>query len=265
MDLKFSKANAKTEALAKVPELAAFLSDPTTGRKRHIYSLDLLSGYACPFAEQCLSKVVVKDGKRTIKDGPKTEFRCFSASQELTYTNTYNRRKTNYDSLRGLKTAEDMADALESVMPKNLGICRIHVAGDFFNEQYMIAWSLVAKRNPSRLFYAYTKSLPYWVNNRKAFAAIPNFVLTASRGSRADNLIGKHKLREAKVVFTEQEAADLGWDIDHDDSHAAMPSLAKQSFALLIHGVQPKGSDASKALVALKGRGSYSRKNKAKA
>lgn len=65
--LKFSNANAKTEALKQVPELARFLSD-----KRKIYSLDLLSGYSCPYAEKCLSKAVVQDnGKRKIRDGKK--------------------------------------------------------------------------------------------------------------------------------------------------------------------------------------------------
>jgi hypothetical protein len=45
-------------------------------------------------------------------------------------------------------------------------------------------------------------------------------------------------------------------DIDHDDSHAALPG---PSFALLIHGIQPAGSEAGKAVRALRGVGSYSR------
>jgi len=72
-------------------------------------------------------------------------------------------------------------------------------------------------------------------------------------------MIAEHNLREAVVVFSEQQAADLGLEIDHDDSHAARPDLRNQSFALLIHGVQPKGSEAAKALVELKGKGSYRR------
>ena len=82
-------------------------------------------------------------------------------------------------------------------------------------------------------------------------------VLTASRGGRLDNLIDKHSLREAVVVFNEQQAKEKGLEIDHDDSHAADPSKANQSFALLIHGVQPKDSEASKAVRQLKGKGSY--------
>ena len=130
--LKFSNANAKTEALKQVPELAEFLTD-----KRKIYSLDLLSGYSCPYAKACLSKAVVQsDGRRKIKDGVDNEFRCFSASQEVQYTNVFNSRKHSFDLLR---YSENKDLLLMDSMPKDAGIVRIHVAGDFFNAEYMWA------------------------------------------------------------------------------------------------------------------------------
>ena len=252
--LKFSKANAKTEALKKVPELARFLSD-----KRKIYSLDLLSGYSCPFAKACLSKAVVQsDGRRKIKDGVDNEFRCFSASQEVQYTNVFNSRKHNYDLLRKPDTHMDLL--LMDSLPKDAGIVRIHVAGDFFNSEYMWAWWLTASENPNTLFYAYTKSLRYWLDVVNEMPILENFILTASYGGRDDHMIDDHNLRSTKVVFSEAEAEKLGLEIDHDDSHAARPSLRDQDFALLVHGTQPKGSEAATALKALKGKGSYSRK-----
>jgi hypothetical protein len=63
-------------------------------------------------------------------------------------------------------------------------------------------------------------------------------------------------------VFSEQEAISQGLEIDHDDSHAADPDFRDSDFALLIHGVQPKGSEASAAIKELKAKGvnySYSR------
>ena len=261
--LKFSNANAKTEALKKVPELAEYLKD-----KRKIYSLDLLSGYSCPYAKACLSKAVVQsDGRRKIKDGKDNKFRCFSASQEVQYTNVYNLRKHNFDMLR---QAENMDLLLMDSLPKNAGIVRIHVAGDFFNSEYMWAWWLTASENPNVLFYAYTKSLRYWYDVVLQMPILDNFILTASYGGSNDHLIDMtdglngEKLRSAKVVFSEAEAEKLGLEIDHDDSHAARPSLRDQDFALLIHGTQPKGTEAATALKALKGKGSYSRKNNKK-
>ena len=254
--LKFSKANAKTQALANDPELADYLTD-----KRKIYSLALLSGYSCPHATQCLSKAVVQDnGKRKIRDGKHTQFRCFSASQEVQYTNVYNSRKHNFDLLRNLHH-DDMFYMIDDSLPKDAGIVRIHVAGDFFNQEYMHAWYAVALNNPRTLFYAYTKSLRYWLSVRE-FPEIWNFVLTASYGGTHDHLIDEFNLRSAKVVFSEAEAAELGLAIDHDDTHAAKPTLRDDSFALLLHGTQPKDSEASKALKALKGKGSYSRNKK---
>ena len=58
--LKFSKANAKTQALKNDSELADYLTD-----NRKIYSVDLLCGFSCPYAEKCLSKALVQpDCKR---------------------------------------------------------------------------------------------------------------------------------------------------------------------------------------------------------
>ena len=253
--LKFSKANAKTQALKNDSELADYLTD-----KRKIYSLDLLSGYSCPYAEKCLSKAVqLPTGKRKIRDGKKTEFRCFSASQEVQYTNVYNSRKHNFDLLRK-QNHEEMVKLINSSLPENAGIVRIHVAGDFFSLPYMHAWYMVAALNPNVLFYAYTKSLKFWVGGINELPILHNFVLTASYGGRDDHMIDEFNLRSTKVVFSEAEAEELGLAIDHDDSHAAKPSLRDNSFALLIHGTQPAGSEASTALKKLKGKGSYSRK-----
>jgi len=242
--LKFSPANAKTSHLTKVPGVAHFLAN-----KRKVYSLDLLSGWSCPFACDCLSKVKVdsQTGKRSLQDGPHTQFRCFSASQEIAYTNTYNARKHNFELLRSLST-EQMISAIISSMPKNLGVLRFHVAGDFFSPAYFRACCAVARQFPDRLFYTYTKSIKYWITYQHEVPK--NFVLTASYGGRDDSLIKSYGLRNVKVVFSEKEAGKL--PIDHDDSHAANPSMRKKNFALLLHGIQPKGSAASKALQELR-------------
>jgi hypothetical protein len=250
----FSEANAKIQNLSLVRGLQKYLE---FGRK--VFSFDLISGWSCPFARDCLSKVHVINGKKKVIDGPHTEFRCFSASQEAIYTNTYNKRMDNFQLARDAADSPfKVADMLDSHLPKKAGIIRIHVGGDMFNRNYFMGWLWTAVRNPSILFYAYTKSLNFWVDN---LHIIPdNMVLTASRGGRLDHLIDKHNLREAKVVYSEEQANKLGLSIDKDDSHAADPTKKDQSFALLIHGIQPKGSTASIALKQLKGKGSYSRK-----
>lgn len=252
--MKFSKANAKIQALSKVAALQSYLAG-----KRKVYSFDLLSGHNCPYARDCHSKVVEVDGHRKVVDGPHTDFRCFSASQEAFYTPLYNLRKANGNILNiaAQSGSQGVADSLQSILPKNTGIIRIHVGGDFATRNYFEGWLELARRKPDVLFYAYTKSLPFWIG---AIAKIPdNFILTASKGGMQDKLIEKYNLRQAVVVESLEQAKQLGLEVDHDDSHAADPSKKNQSFALLIHGLQPAGSKWGKAVKELAGVGSYSR------
>lgn len=240
--MKFSPANVKLQRLATVPELQPFLRN-----KRKIYSFDLLSGHSCPFADKCLSKAIATPAGRRIQDGPHTEFRCYSASQEVLFTGVYNLRKGNFDALRG-KTKIEMFDLINENLPKNAGIVRIHAAGEYFCQDYFDAWLAVARLNPDILFYSYTKALPYWVNR---ISMIPdNFVLTASYGGRKDDLIQTYDLRSVRVINHPDEANGL--EIDHTDEHAARPSLMDIPFALLLHGVQKKNSIASSAISRMK-------------
>jgi len=251
--MKFSAANTKLKKLYKLATtvLKRWLGQKIGRSTAKVYSFDILSGVDCPFAHNCKSQAEEQaDGSRRIKDGPHTKFRCFSASQEVLFTNTYKSRKRNHDAIHALETSDAMADALCEVLPKDARIIRIHVSGDMFSHKYFMAWIKVAERNPTVLFYAYTKSLAYWVRSRDLVPA--NLVLTASYGGRDDHLIAEHGLRSAKVVFSVAEAEELGLEIDNDDSHACDPTKVNQDFALLIHGVQPKGSDAAAALKILK-------------
>ena len=135
---------------------------------------------------------------------------------------------------------------------------RIHVSGDFYSQSYFDAWCKVARARPDMTFYAYTKSLRFWVARLDEIP--PNLILTASAGGRYDALILEHGLRYARVVFSEDEAVKAGLELDHDDSHAQKHG---PNFALLLHGTQPAGSEASKALVQLRRKGftGYSRKS----
>jgi len=240
----FSPANTKLKKLYKFDSLKPWLRN-----KRKVFSFDLLSGHSCPFALECFAKVVkTPDGKR-IQDGPQARFRCYSASQEVIYANAYNKRKTNMESVRKL-TAAQVCKLLMSEAPGNMGVCRIHAAGDFVNQQYFRGWMRFAENCPDVLFYAYTKCLPYWVNCREYIPQ--NVILTASRGGRKDDMIETHGLRSAVVVYSQNEANSLGLEIDRDDSHASDPNHRESDFALEIHGPQQAGSEAMAAWQKIK-------------
>jgi len=254
MDLIFGKANAKLKALQ--------------GQWGKLSTFSVSSGHTCPFAKDCHSRAIQQsNGSRKIQDGKDTKFRCFSASQEVQYNNVYNSRKNNSKIIEVADVDyKQAAKELRKAIPKNTKIVRIHVGGDFKTQAYFDAWLTVAELCPSIHFYAYTKSLPFWVARMEALKPIKNFVLTASRGGHKDKLIDELKLREAVVVYSEEQAAALGLEIDHDDSHAADPHNRHNDFALLLHGSQPAGSEASKALQQLKKKGwtGYSDKGRKK-
>lgn len=246
--LVFGEGNAKLDKLAEK-------------YNTRVYTFSLMSGYTCPGAKDCLSKAVIGDnGRWHIQDGPDTQFRCFSASQEVLLPAVRQSRIANMAILE--LAAQNMGDvkagnALIKQIPHKAGIVRIHVSGDFATQNYFDAWCYVARSMPHIRFYAYTKMLPLWV---KRLGQIPdNLVLTASYGGKFDSMIAQYGLRSARVVYSETEAEILGLPIDSDDSHAVENG---GDFALLLHGTQPAGSVASKAMHRLNGKGSYIRKSK---
>ena len=150
-----------------------------------------------------------------------------------------------------------MASLILDSLTADAKLVRLHVSGDFFSDIYFLAWMDVANARPETLFYTYTKSLLIWLRHR---SSVPdNFKLTASEGGKYDELIGSESLKSAKVVFSIEEARELGLEIDHDDSHAY---ASDKSFALLLHGSQRKETPAAKAMSALKRAGykGYSQK-----
>ncbi len=224
---------------------------------------DLVAGYSCPFAKDCAEKVNPKTGK-LIKN-PEAKFRCFAATSELISKAARVKRWHNFDLVRNLKSDEDIADVLiNSILADkkalNSPLVRVHSSGDFYNEIYFRAWTIVANRFPEKIFYAYTKSLKYWVANLDTVPT--NFHITASRGGKNDELIELFNLKRVEIVYSEEEAVEKGLEIDHDDRHCYDSNC--RSFALLIHGVQPAGSEAMKAVIELKKKGitGYSRGSK---
>jgi hypothetical protein len=235
--LKFGKGNAKIAA----------------------HTFNLPAGWYCPFAKVCLSKSNRETGK--VRDGKHTEFRCFGATAEARSISLRKSIWHNADLLReaGHKNVHAMFELINASLPGSR-LIRVHATGgDFFTDEYFRAWCMVAEANPDVIFYAYTKAVHCMLFDRPA-----NFRLVASRGGTEDNLIEEHGLKEAVVCFSIEEAESKGLEIDHDDTHVWKSKYDGVSFALLLHGTQPAGSDAGKALQKLRKDGwtGYNKKKK---
>lgn len=80
---------------------------------------------------------------------------------------------------------------------------RIHDAGDFYSDQYLSAWKMIAAEVPDVLFYAYTKEVTLVRSN--ATETPENFRVLFSLGGREDHLVDREVDRFADV-FPDHEA-----------------------------------------------------------
>jgi hypothetical protein len=220
---------------------------------KEIVTFSLPSGYSCPGAKDCLAKADRETGK--IIDGKHQKFRCFSAVSE-TRPSVRLQRWHNYALLKQAKTKEGMEKLIVESFPRGAKILRLHVGGDFFNQAYFDAWASVAKRFYNCIIYAYTKSVHYVKAHKEKLP--DNFRITLSKGGKYDHLISDEDLEDdtqygiAEVLGHPEEAAELELEVDHDDSHAIS---GKQHFALLLHSMQPAGSEAAEKVRRMRKEG----------
>lgn len=87
---------------------------------------------------------------------------------------------------------------------------RIHDAGDFFDDAYLLAWLRIARRTPDVLFYAYTKEVTRF---RKLVEPDPpvNFRWIYSLGGREDHLLDLDADRHADVFPDRKAIAAAGY------------------------------------------------------
>ena len=173
-----------------------------------VYEWNLPTGHTCPFADVCLVKVNRETGKF---ENNSTAYKCYAASAER-FPGVRNHRWNNFDYV--------MNGGIPEIPIKATAI-RIHASGDFFNQKYFDMWLQICRDNPKVEFWAYTKSLNYWV---KRINEIPNnLVLTASYGGKHDNLIQKYKLKHTIIVPSKKDAIDM--PIDTNDDEARKPNV----------------------------------------
>ena len=179
-----------------------------------VYEFNLPTGWTCPFANECLVRVDKDTGKFENKSHA---YKCYAANAER-FPSVRKYRWENFEgAMRG--------DTID--VPIKAKSVRIHASGDFFNQEYFDLWLDTARRHQDVEFWAYTKSLKYWVNR---LCDIPeNMTLTASYGGRNDGLIEAYGLKNVRVY---KSADDVPKErpIDTNDDFARVKDV---NFALV--------------------------------
>jgi hypothetical protein len=147
---------------------------------------------------------------------------CYAKTGTYMFSNV---RKAHIEKLELVLYKTDLwvAMMLEELSKKKYSgkYIRIHDAGDFFAEWYLLKWIEIINKNKNINFYAYTKEVSLIKRNSKV---IPdNLIIIYSYGGREDNLIDKENDRHSDVFPDYDKMIEQGYnDIADDDKQAAI-------------------------------------------
>jgi len=127
-------------------------------------------------------------------------------------------QKGNYkypSVIKGLNNRYELSKTDEFVPKMNATIIlerpthvRIHDSGDFYSPTYLQKWVDIATQNTNVIFYAYTKSIKFFINGLK----LPkNLKIIFSEGSKTDNLINVNKHRHARIFKSKELLKAAGY------------------------------------------------------
>ena len=79
---------------------------------------------------------------------------CYAYIAQKRFKNVAKGRNNRWEYSKTDKFVEKICEELKSLNPR---FVRIHESGDFYSQEYLDKWVEIARKNPSIVFYAYTK------------------------------------------------------------------------------------------------------------
>jgi len=141
----------------------------------------------CPFAKECVKYCYAQKGNYT--RFPKIG-ELMEEKYKISKTNTF------------------IPLMNEEIRKKKATHVRIHDSGDFYSIAYLNKWISIANDNKEVIFYAYTKSIKFFINGLK----LPkNMKVIFSEGSKNDNLINTAKDRHARIFKSKELLQAAGY------------------------------------------------------
>ena len=130
---------------------------------------------------------------------------------------------------------DDMILELKGRKFRNGKSVRIHDTGDFFSNEYFIAWCRIAYATPDVLFYAYTKEVAMVksLDDRRP----DNLVIIFSMGGKQDHLIDVEYDRHADV-FPTLEALEAAGYTDQSSSDLLAATLPTNRIGIVSNNIR---------------------------
>ena len=142
----------------------------------------------CPFAKDCIKY-------------------CYAQKGNYKYPSVIKGLNNRYELS---KTADFVPKMNATIILERPTHVRIHDSGDFYSIAYLKKWLDIATQNKDVIFYAYTKSIKFFIDGLK----LPkNLKIIFSEGSKTDNLINTAKDRHARI-FKSKELLNAAGYID---------------------------------------------------
>tara|TARA_R110002110_G_scaffold326831_1_gene538579 strand:+ start:377 stop:976 length:600 start_codon:yes stop_codon:yes gene_type:complete len=150
----------------------------------------------CPFAKDCIKYCYAQKGN----------YRYPSVIKGL--NNRYNLSQTD----------EFIPQMNATIILERPTHVRIHDSGDFYSVKYLAKWIQIAEYNKEVIFYAYTKSIKFFVDG----LLLPdNMKIIFSEGSKTDELINAREHRHARIFKTSEDLNAAGYiDASSNDLQA---------------------------------------------
>mgnify|MGYP001582905734 CR=1 FL=1 len=150
----------------------------------------------CPFAKDCVKY-------------------CYAQKGNYKYPSVIKGLNNRYELS---KTADFVPKMNATIILERPTHVRIHDSGDFYSPTYLQKWVTIANDNKEVIFYAYTKSIKFFVDG----LTLPkNMKIIFSEGSKTDNLINVNKHRHARIFKTVEELNASGYiDASNNDLQA---------------------------------------------
>lgn len=140
----------------------------------------------CPFAKDCIKY-------------------CYAKKGNYKYPSVIKGLNNRYELS---KTADFVPQMNATIILQRPTHVRIHDSGDFYSPEYLQKWINIATQNKDVIFYAYTKSIKFFVDG----LTLPkNMKIIFSEGSKTDNLINVNKDRHARIFKTVEELNASGY------------------------------------------------------
>lgn len=159
---------------------------------------------------------------------------CYARQGTYMFSNVAKKHAANYEESKlssfTIKMIEEVR-TLKKRAKKPLYI-RIHDSGDFYSDDYLQKWIMIARVNSDVTFYAYTKNVEQFKRLKDSIPA--NFIYIFSLGGKQDALIDREKDRHSRVFESEEQLGDYT-NASQDDMLALTEN---KRVGLVYHGIK---------------------------